>query len=194
MRDTWNYLHMVYPLETLSMPEWSKAVALEQRGGRRRLRVEPLPRDAWRRNLRILRADHWPVIRKFVLDSAHHRCSICGDWSWRLHAHEVWGFTPDVQWLADVVAICPDCHHVIHWGHTERTADDGTRTTADLARLRRHFCRVNGEDETAFDEAVTVGRIRMSALNCCLSASGRTVDLSWADALLESLEHGTKGY
>lgn len=62
---------------------------------------------------------------------------ICGRAVSRLEAHERWAYDEETQTqsLADVVAICRDCHAVIHIGRTQLVGDE--------KRAAEWFCAVN---------------------------------------------------
>lgn len=62
---------------------------------------------------------------------------ICGRRSSRLEAHEDWSYDEGncVQKLDCVLAICPDCHSVIHIGRTQLMGNED--------RAIAHFCKVN---------------------------------------------------
>lgn len=62
---------------------------------------------------------------------------ICGATA-RLEAHERWSYDEKtrVQKLTDVVAVCADCHAVLHIGRTQLKGDE--------ARAAEHFMKVNG--------------------------------------------------
>lgn len=103
-----------------------------------KLNFEFVPDGCWYSNLRSIMPDKWKIIRKNAVARAGGRCMICGAPSPRLEAHERWEYDEQhaVQRLKDVVAVCPACHAVIHYGRTSLKGD--ARAAED------HFMQVNG--------------------------------------------------
>lgn len=103
-----------------------------------KLDFELVPDSCWYSNLRsILKPETWDRVRRAAYARADGRCTICGRTAGRLEAHERWAYDEDsqTQILADVVAVCFDCHAVIHIGRTQLTGNE--------ARAAEWFCRVN---------------------------------------------------
>ena len=90
-----------------------------------KLNFELVPDSCWYSNLRSIMPDKWKIIRKNAVARAGGRCMICGAPSPRLEAHERWEYDEQhaVQRLKDVVAVCPACHAVIHYGRTSLKGD-----------------------------------------------------------------------
>lgn len=103
-----------------------------------KLNFEFVPDGCWYSNLRSIMPDKWKIIRKNAVARAGGRCMICGAPSSRLEAHERWEYDEQhaVQRLKDVIAVCPACHAVIHYGRTSLKGD--ARAAED------HFMKVNG--------------------------------------------------
>ena len=104
-----------------------------------KLNFELVPDSCWYSNLRsILSPAQWDVVRKEAYARANGRCVICGRECKRLEAHEQWEYDEEacVQKLKDVIAVCRDCHEVIHIG---RTSLMGREKEAS-----EHFMKVNG--------------------------------------------------
>ncbi len=106
-----------------------------------------VPQTVWGRNLRsVLPKEEWDVVRRAAYRAAGSRCRICGGRgpNWPVEADEVWHYDDGARThtLMTVVALCPNCHHVRHWGKTRL---DGREPEA-LA----HASRINGwADEIA---------------------------------------------
>ena len=103
-----------------------------------KLNFELVPDSCWYSNLRsILSKAQWDVVRRDAYARADGRCMICGRPATRLEAHERWSYDEksEVQKLEDVVAICHQCHSVIHIGRTQLMGQE------DVAI--KHFMRVN---------------------------------------------------
>ena len=84
---------------------------------KRKLEFELVPDGCWGSNLRtILSKKQWDFIRADAKERAGGKCMICGKKTNRLEAHEKWDYDiiKGVQVLKDVIAICHDCHSVIH--------------------------------------------------------------------------------
>ena len=67
------------------------------------------------------------TLRKAAYKAANYKCEICGGdgkaqgYAWPVECHEVWDYNPEtgIQKLVRLIALCPKCHHVKHWGRTE---------------------------------------------------------------------------
>ena len=108
------------------------------------LTLELIPSTAWGSNLReILPRSEWDKLRKGRYKIAEFCCEICGKYgfdqgfSWPVECHEVWDFDEDkgIQKLVRLIALCPLCHQVKHFGRTELMGD------ADRAVM--HLMHVN---------------------------------------------------
>lgn len=105
---------------------------------RYKLNFELVPDGCWYSNLRtILSKRQWDFLRQEAKDRAGGKCMICGVKAKRLEAHERWSYDQNkkVQKLEDIIAVCPDCHHVIHIGRTQLKGDE--------ERAEKHFMKVN---------------------------------------------------
>ena len=114
-----------------------------------KLNFELVPDGCWYSNLRsILPASDWEIIKKVVKRDAKGKCSICGEKPKILHAHEVWSYDEEkaVQRLEKVIAVCPDCHSVIHIGYTQ--------LKGDVVRAEEHFMKVNGCSYAEYRQAL----------------------------------------
>ena len=112
---------------------------MDKKGKALVLDFELVPDGCWYSNLRsILKPKEWDEVRREAYSRANGRCSICGRPSARLEAHEVWSYDipSSTQKLEDVIAVCRDCHSVIHIGRTQLLGDED--------RAIKHFCKVNG--------------------------------------------------
>jgi len=102
-----------------------------------RLAIEPIPASSRLASLaKMLPPAQWDAVRRSAYRQARFRCQVCGREA-RLHCHEVWQYAEQTgrQWLAGLLALCPDCHDVKHI----TTPRDG----AAQARLLEHFAAVN---------------------------------------------------
>ena len=128
-----------------------------------KLEFEMVPDGCWYSNLRsILSKKQWDYLKLDAKRRANGKCMICGKKTDRLEAHEKWSFNVKtrVQKLEDVLALCHDCHAVIHY---QRTAlcegEEGAKTAQE------HFMRVNGCTQTEFHKALARAAIRHGRLN-----------------------------
>ncbi|MGN1053360.1 MAG: hypothetical protein ACI4SH_08250 [Candidatus Scatosoma sp.] len=122
-----------------------------------------IPEESWKYNLRhILSPAAWDVIRRDAYKRAGYKCRICGRGNCRLEAHEKWSFDTKKreQKLEDVLALCHDCHAVVHY---QRTALCGGEEGAQ--RAQEHFKKVNGCTQAEFHEALARAAKRHGALN-----------------------------
>lgn len=114
-----------------------------------KLNFELVPDGCWYSNLRsILSKAQWDYIKKEAKEQANGRCMICGKKTVRLDAHERWSYDEKnaVQKLEDVIAVCKDCHSVIHIGFTQLKGDE--------ERAERHFMKVNGCNYAEYRKAL----------------------------------------
>lgn len=95
-------------------------------GGRpeARLVVELVPSSSWYTNVRSsVPKSLWDKLRKSVFEKAGNRCEICGGVGKRhpVECHEVWEYDEPgrVQRLVRLIALCPACHEVKHFGRAE---------------------------------------------------------------------------
>ena len=103
-----------------------------------KLNFELVPDGCWGSNLRtILSKAQWDFLRKDAYARAEGKCMICGRKATGLEAHERWSYDMEngVQKLEDIIAVCHDCHSVIHIGRTQ--------LKGDVERAEKHFIRVN---------------------------------------------------
>jgi len=112
-----------------------------------RLAIELVPSTAWYANLRkMLEKDVWDRLRRSVYEKAGHRCEICGGVGPKhpVECHEVWSWTHRKvtnsshggQRLERVMALCPACHEVKHFGLAQVRGRD--------KQAMRHLTKVNG--------------------------------------------------
>ena len=113
-----------------------------------KLTFQLVPDGCWYSNLRsVLPKPVWDKIRRAAYARAGGVCSVCGAKT-RLEAHEVWEYddVAHVQKLKDVVALCPDCHAVVHIGRTALLGNE--------PRAQAHFCAVNGCSQSDYHAAL----------------------------------------
>ena len=90
----------------------------------RKIKFECLPPALWNKNIRSeLGQAQWNIIRKKTYRKYNCRCSICGKRA-KMNAHEVWKLKINSnkgtgkQILVNIIAVCDDCHNVIHIGRS----------------------------------------------------------------------------
>lgn len=114
-----------------------------------KLEIELVPDSCWYGNLRsILSSAQWDFVRKDAYARAGGKCMICGTATARLEAHEKWNYDEVncVQKLADVVAVCKNCHEVIHIGRTQLLGGE--------ERACAHFMKVNNCSYAGYRKAL----------------------------------------
>ncbi len=114
-----------------------------------KLEFELVPDGCWYSNLRsVLKREQWDVIRKDAYARAKGKCMICGTPCSHLEAHERWSYdeTLAIQKLEDVIAVCPQCHAVIHIGRTQLKGDEKAAS--------EHFMKVNGVNYAEYRKAL----------------------------------------
>ena len=103
-----------------------------------KLNFELVPDGCWYSNLRsLLSKKQWDFLRADAKARADGRCTICGRKTDKLEAHERWSYDEKnaVQKLEDIVAVCKDCHSVIHIGRTQLVGNE--------ERAEKHYMKVN---------------------------------------------------
>lgn len=92
--------------------------------------ISPLmvPQPLWGRNLRsVLTRKDWDTVRKAAYRKFDYRCMVCGEQGpdWPVGAVHEWEYDDDVKrsTLKDVIALCPGCNAIHHWGHTSVEGD-----------------------------------------------------------------------
>ena len=144
-----------------------------------KLNIELVPKTAWGVNLRsLLKRKDWDFLRKRQYKIADGVCQICGDKGtnqrrkYDLECHEQWHYDDEthIQTLKGVIALCPWCHEVVHFGHTELQG----RGTQAL----QHMMHINQCDKRAAINAIKdVQRIWADR-----SKHAWKIDMSWLDA------------
>jgi len=86
-----------------------------------RLTIELVPETSWYNNVRALVDEPtWDRIRRQVYRQARYRCELCGGRGPQhpVECHEVWRYDDltRTQVLARMIALCPACHEVKHFG------------------------------------------------------------------------------
>ncbi len=120
-----------------------------------KLNFELVPDGCWYSNLRtILSKTQWEFIRKDAISRANGKCMICGRKCANFDVHERWRYDEEngVQILEDVVAICKDCHSVIHFGLTQLKSKR-------IEYYEDHFMRVNNCSYAEFKAALNQANI-----------------------------------
>jgi hypothetical protein len=104
----------------------------------KKLDFELVPDSCWYSNLRTLfPKEVWETIKKISKKNACGKCSICGKLTNRLETHESWEYDEKnhIQKLVGIIAVCKDCHSVIHIGFTQ--------LKGDIERAENHYMKVN---------------------------------------------------
>lgn len=105
-----------------------------------KLTIELVPQTSWYSNVRSnVSSSDWDIIRHKVYRAAKNRCEICGGIGSKhpVECHEVWEYDDEkhIQRLVRMMALCPHCHQVKHFGRTSAIGkyDDAIK----------HLCLVN---------------------------------------------------
>ena len=100
--------------------------------------IELVPDGCWYSNLRtILSKKQWDFLKADAKERANGKCMICGKETKYLDAHEKWSYDRNkrTQKLEDILAVCKDCHSVIHM--------ERTQLLGNAERAENHFMAVN---------------------------------------------------
>ena len=125
-----------------------------------KLNFELVPDGCWKSNLRnILSKEQWDFLKKDARERADGKCSICGKKTRFLDAHERWSYDlkKGVQKLEDIIAVCKDCHSVIHIGYTSLKGDE--------KRAEDHFMKVNNCSYAEMRKALGVANEKHQEMN-----------------------------
>ena len=96
-----------------------------------RLTVEPVPKTAANRSLKVMLGSRWDKLRDEVCARYGHRCGACGasptggGGNRRLECHEEWVYdeAARVQRLDDLISLCSRCHQMKHWGWARKRVE-----------------------------------------------------------------------
>ena len=96
----------------------------------------------------VLPKEQWDYIKAEVKRRAGGRCEICGKRTAFTDAHECWEYDEEngVQKLKGIIAVCKDCHAVIHYGRTSLKGDP--------IRAEEQYMKVNGATYAEFRAAL----------------------------------------
>ena len=142
-----------------------------------KLDFEIVPTSCWYNNLRsVLSKRAWDYIRKDAYLKANGKCMICNAPKKRLEAHERWEYieSTHTQKLIGVIAVCHNCHSVIHIGRTQLIGKE------DLAI--KHFKRVNNTDYQGYITALKKANERCVELS---KIDDWQLDLSYLQTYIE---------
>ena len=117
-----------------------------------KLTIELVPQTSWMNNVRAVRtAKQWNALRGVVADKAWNVCEICGGVgpAHPVECHEIWEYNDktNVQRLAGMIALCPSCHSVKHFGFARISGRE------ELAL--KHFMKINGLKKKEAEKAIT---------------------------------------
>lgn len=136
-----------------------------------KLNFELVPDGCWYSNLRsLLSKKQWDFLKADAKARANGKCAICGKKTVRLEAHERWSYNAknSIQKLQDVVAVCKDCHNVIHMGRTALLGNE--------ERAEKHFMKVNNCSYAEYRKALGKANETHQKLN---AVSEWKLDLTW---------------
>jgi len=137
-----------------------------------RLGLDLVPQSSFFQNLRSeLRPRDWDILRRAAYQAAGNVCEICGGRGRRhpVEAHEVWDYDAAgaVQRLAGIIALCPDCHMVKHFGLAQLRGQEN--------KARKHLAKINGWTKQEVDNHIHESFIEWHER----SATVWELDLSW---------------
>lgn len=112
------------------------------------LTCELVPRSTWAKNIRtLMKPELWDIVRRKAYRAARYKCEVCSGRGpkWPVECHEKWAYHENTgkQELVKLVALCPSCHAVKHWGYS--------RINGKEAECRDHLAFVNGWTKEQID-------------------------------------------
>ena len=142
-----------------------------------KLTIELVPSTQWGANLRaVLPKKDWDTLRKKCYQKASHKCEICSDVGprWPVECHEKWHYDDKkkVQTLTGLIALCPNCHLVKHFG---RACSIGKKEKA-----LNHFIAVNKCDLAAAQSYIK----QVFEIWENRSKKPWSLDVSWLDSII----------
>jgi hypothetical protein len=125
-----------------------------------KLTIELVPSSCWFSNVRSeVSKKRWDKIRKQVASQAWDVCEVCGGVGAKhpVECHEIWHYDDrnQIQKLIGMVALCPDCHQVKHFG----------------------FAQIRGKGEQALQHLMKVNRLSKKEAEKYV----KTAFLRWAE-------------
>lgn len=89
-----------------------------------KLTIELVPSSSWFNNVRaVVTKKQWDYIKSQVSSKAYNMCEICGGVGSKhpVECHEIWSYDNKklIQKLEGMIALCPSCHMVKHYGYSE---------------------------------------------------------------------------
>ncbi len=142
-----------------------------------KLNFELVPDGCWGSNLRnIFSKTEWDFLKKDAKERSNGTCTICGKKTQRLDAHEKWSYDSEkgIQKLEDIIAVCKDCHSVIHIGFTQ--------LKGDIERAEKHFMSVNKCSYAEYRKALGIANKKHVELN---KISEWVIDLTYLQRYLK---------
>lgn len=142
-----------------------------------KLNFQFVPDSCWCSNLRtLLSKKQWGFIREDAKERSFNTCSICGAKPKRLEAHEVWEYDEKnkTQILVDVIAVCKDCHSVIHYGRTS--------IKGDAERAEKHYMKVNNCSYVQMREQLGIATLQHKKRN---EINEWKLDLTWLQRFIK---------
>lgn len=125
-----------------------------------KLKFELVPDGCWGYNLRtVLSKKQWDFLKSYAKEKSGGKCAICGAKTNRLEAHERWSYdaSTHTQKLVDIIAVCKDCHSVIHISRTQLVGGE--------ERAEKHFMKVNGATYAEYRAALSLASEEHRRLN-----------------------------
>lgn len=132
-----------------AMTALKKQVSATSAGAR--LTLELVPRTSWFSNVRTnVTPEQWDHLRHGVYKRADYVCEVCGGRGAQhpVECHEIWQYDDPArtQRLLGLIALCPSCHAVKHFGRTKAIGKGAEALT--------HLAAVNEWSEKHADEYV----------------------------------------
>jgi len=114
-----------------------------------KLTLDLVPSSCWYSNVRaILTKQRWDLLKKQVYSRAWDTCEICGGIGPKhpVECHEIWQYKSGVQKLINLIALCPNCHMVKHFGLAQ------INDKREMAL--KHFMKVNKVTKKVAEEYI----------------------------------------
>lgn len=122
-----------------------------------KLSIELVPKTCWYTNVRShVPKEEWDRLRRDCYRKADYKCEVCESKGSNhpVECHEVWEYNDitQVQRLVRLIALCPKCHQVKHFGYWRQKGKE--------KQIRKHLMKINKMTLAEVDNYIeVVGRL-----------------------------------
>lgn len=114
-----------------------------------KLTIDLIPDTSFFKNVRSHTSQAtWDKIRKKIFEQTNYYCQICGGQGKKhpVECHEEWEYNNGIQKLVNLIALCPSCHSVKHYGLAQIMGKEKA--------ARKHLKKVNQWTDEQTDQHI----------------------------------------